>query len=87
MAGQARAALAALDDRQAKLGARSATRPRSMLLAEQDPAAARRELRVVLDGDVPVLSYLTQVEAHLHAFACRDRASHSRAALVADRTG
>jgi LuxR family maltose regulon positive regulatory protein len=44
-----------------------------ILLAEQDPAAARRELRVVLDGDVPVLSYLTRVEAHLlDAFACRD---------------
>jgi LuxR family maltose regulon positive regulatory protein len=42
-------------------------------LAEQDPAAARRELRVVLDGDVPVLSYLTRVEAHLlDALACRD---------------
>lgn len=39
------------------------------------PAAepGRHELRVVLDGDVPVLSYLTQVEAHLlDAFACRD---------------
>jgi LuxR family transcriptional regulator, maltose regulon positive regulatory protein len=44
-----------------------------ILLAEQDPAAARRELRVVLNGDVPVLSYLTKVEAHLlDAFACRD---------------
>ena len=44
-----------------------------ILLAEQDPAGARRELRVVLDGDVPVLSYLTQVEAHLlDALACRD---------------
>jgi len=65
MAGQARAALAALDDRQAKLGEiRDAAAV--VLLAEQDPAAARRELRVVLDGDVPVLSYLTQVEAHLH---------------------
>ena len=43
------------------------------MLAEQDPAAARRELRVVLDGGAPVLSYLTQVEAHLlDAFACRD---------------
>jgi LuxR family maltose regulon positive regulatory protein len=44
-----------------------------ILLAEHDPAAARRELRAVLDGDVPVLSYLTQVEAHLlDALACRD---------------
>ena len=72
MAGQARAALAALDGRQATAGEiRNAAAV--ILLAEQDPAAARRELRVVLDGDVPVLSYLTRVEAHLlDAFACRD---------------
>jgi LuxR family maltose regulon positive regulatory protein len=72
MAGPARAALAALDGRQASAGEiRNAAAV--ILLAEQDPAAARRELRVVLDGDVPVLSYLTQVEAHLlDAFACRD---------------
>jgi LuxR family transcriptional regulator, maltose regulon positive regulatory protein len=72
MAEQARAALAAFDSRQASAGEiRNAAAV--VLLAEQDPAAARRELRVVLDGDVPVLSYLTQVEAHLlDAFACRD---------------
>jgi LuxR family maltose regulon positive regulatory protein len=72
MAGQARAALAALDGRQASAGEiRNAGAV--ILLAEQDPAAARRELRVVLDGDAPVLSYLTLVEAHLlDAFACRD---------------
>jgi LuxR family maltose regulon positive regulatory protein len=72
MAAQARAELAALDARQASAGEiRNAAA--AILLAEQDPAAARRELRVVLDGDVPVLSYLTQVEAHLlDAFACRD---------------
>ena len=72
MTGQARAALAALDGRQASAGEiRNAAAV--ILLAEQEPAAARRELRVVLDGDVPVLSYLTRVEAHLlDAFACRD---------------
>ena len=72
MAGQARAALAALDGRQASAGEiRNAAAV--ILLAEQDPAAARRELRFVLDGDVPVLSYLTRVEAHLlDALACRD---------------
>src|SRR5580692_3055654 len=72
MAGQARAALAALDDRQAGTGEiRNAAAV--IRLAERDPAAARRELRAVLDGTVPVLSYLTQVEAHLlDAFACRD---------------
>jgi LuxR family maltose regulon positive regulatory protein len=70
--GQARAALTALDGRQASAGEiRNADAV--ILLARQDPAAARRELRAVLDGDVPVLSYLTQVEAHLlDAFACRD---------------
>jgi LuxR family maltose regulon positive regulatory protein len=72
MTGQAKAALAALDARRASAGEiRNAAAV--ILLAEQDPAAARRELRVVLDGGAPVLSYLTQVEAHLlDAFACRD---------------
>ena len=72
MAGQARAALAALDDRQA--GAGEIRNAAAVLrLAQHDPAAARRELRVVLDGSVPVLSYFTLVEAHLlDALACRD---------------
>jgi LuxR family maltose regulon positive regulatory protein len=72
MAGQARAALAALDGRQASTGEiRNAAA--AIRLAEQDPAAAGRELRAVLDGTVPVLSYLTLVEAHLlDALACRD---------------
>jgi LuxR family maltose regulon positive regulatory protein len=57
-----------------------------ILLAEQDPAAARRELRVVLDGDVPVLSYLTQVEAHLlDAFACRDLADERASQEAAEQ--
>jgi LuxR family maltose regulon positive regulatory protein len=69
---QAKAALAALDARQGGTGEiRNATAV--VMLAERDPAAARREVRLVLDGDVPVLSYLTQIEAHLlDAFACRD---------------
>ncbi len=72
MAGQARATLAALGGQQASAGEiRNAAAV--ILLAEQDPAAARRELRLVLDGDVPVLSYLTRVEAYLlDALACRD---------------
>jgi LuxR family maltose regulon positive regulatory protein len=83
MTRQARAALAALDGRQASTGEiRNAAAV--ILLAEQEPAAARRELRVILDGDAPVLSYLTQVEAHLlDASARRDlgdeRASHEAA--------
>jgi LuxR family transcriptional regulator, maltose regulon positive regulatory protein len=72
LVGQARAALAALDGRQAGAG-ETRNAAAVILLAEKDPAAARRELRVVLDGDAPVLSYLTQLEAHLlDAFACRD---------------
>jgi LuxR family maltose regulon positive regulatory protein len=72
MADQARAALAALDGRQANAGEiRNAAAV--IRLAQQDPAAARLELRAVLDGTVPVLSYLTRVEAHLlNAIACRD---------------
>ena len=72
MAGQARAALAALDDRQASAGEiRNAAAV--IRLAQQDPAAARLELRGVLDGTIPVLSYLTRLEAHLlDALACRD---------------
>jgi LuxR family transcriptional regulator, maltose regulon positive regulatory protein len=72
LAGQAQAGLAALDGRQAGAGeVRNAAAV--VLLTGQDPAAARRELRVVLDGDVPVLSCLTRVEAHLlDALACRD---------------
>ena len=72
MAGQARAALAALDDRQASAGEiRNAAAV--IRLAQQDPAAARLELRAVLDGTAPVLSYLTRIEAHLlDALACRD---------------
>jgi DNA-binding NarL/FixJ family response regulator len=72
MTGQARAVLAALDDRQAAVGEiRNAAAV--ICLAEQDPASARRELRPVLDGSAAVHSYLTQVEAHLlDALACRD---------------
>ncbi|MFD8811625.1 LuxR C-terminal-related transcriptional regulator [Streptomyces sp. NPDC059627] len=72
MVGQARAALAAVDSRRAAVGEmRNAAAV--ILLAEQDPAAARRELRAVLGGEVPALSYTTLIEAHLlDAFACRD---------------
>jgi LuxR family maltose regulon positive regulatory protein len=85
MAGPARAALAALDGRQARAGEiRNAAAV--VLLAEQDPAAARRELRAVLDGGVPVLSYLTQVEAHLlDAFACRDLGQERAAQEAAEQ--
>ena len=72
MVEQARAALAALDDRQARAG-EIRTAAAVIRLAERDPEAARRELRPVFDGDAAVLSYLTRVEAHLlDAVACRD---------------
>ena len=71
---RARAALAALDGRRAAAG-EIRTAVAVVLLAEHDPAAARRELRSVLDGDAPVLSCLTLVEAYLlDALACRDLA-------------
>jgi LuxR family transcriptional regulator, maltose regulon positive regulatory protein len=70
--GQARAILAALDDRLATTGEiRNAAAV--ICLAEQDPAGARRELRSVLDGSAPANPYLTLVEAHLlDALASRD---------------
>ena len=72
MVEQARAALAALDDRPARAG-EIRTAAAVIRLAERDPEAARRELRLVIDGDAAVLSYLTRVEAHLlDAVACRD---------------
>ncbi len=72
MVDQARAALAALDDRQAAAGEiRNAAAV--IRLAEQDPAGARRELQAVLDGTAPVNPYLTRVDAHLlDALAWRD---------------
>ena len=69
---QARAALAALDARQAAVGEfRNAAA--AIRLAEQDPGGARRELQAVLNGAAPVNSHLTRIEAHLlDALACRD---------------
>ncbi|MFC9842342.1 LuxR C-terminal-related transcriptional regulator [Streptomyces sp. NPDC060223] len=72
MVDQARAKLAALDDRQAATG-EVRTAAAVIRLAEHDPAGARRELRSVLDGTAPVNSFLTPIEARLlDAFACRD---------------
>jgi LuxR family maltose regulon positive regulatory protein len=72
MAGQARADLAALDDRQAA-GGEIRNASAAIRVAEQDPAGARRELQPVLDGTAAVHSYLTRVEAYLlDALADRD---------------
>jgi LuxR family maltose regulon positive regulatory protein len=66
MTGEARAALAALDDQQASSGEiRNALAV--ICLAEDDPAAALAAVADVLDGTAPVLGYVTVVEAHLLA--------------------
>ena len=84
-ADQAQAALAALDDRQAGAGEiRNAAAV--IRLAQRDPAGARLELRAVLDGAVPVLSYLTRVEALLlDALACRDLGDERAAVQAAEQ--
>ena len=85
MTGQARATLAALDDRHAALGEiRNAAAV--IRLAEQDPVGARRELQAVLDGTAPVNPYLTRVETHLvDALACRDLGDERAAREAVER--
>jgi LuxR family transcriptional regulator, maltose regulon positive regulatory protein len=66
MTGEARAALAALDDERASSGEiRNALAV--ICLAEGDPAGALAAVAGVLDGTAPVLGYVTVVEAHLLA--------------------
>jgi LuxR family transcriptional regulator, maltose regulon positive regulatory protein len=83
MVDQARTTLATLDDRQATAGEiRNAAAV--IRLAEQNPAAARRELRAVLDA--PVNPHLTRVEAHLlDALACRDLGDQRTARAAVER--
>jgi LuxR family maltose regulon positive regulatory protein len=80
---QARTALAALDDRRAAAGeVRNAAAVLS--LAEQDPAAARGELRSVLQDTGG--SHLTLVEAQLlDALACRDLGDRRAAEAAVER--
>ena len=82
---QARAALAAVDDRLATAGEiRNAAA--TIHLAEHDPAGARRELEAVLDGSAPVNPYLTLIEAHLlDALACRDLGDERAARAAVER--
>ena len=62
--GEARAALAAVDDERAGSGEiRNACAV--ICLAEGDPAGALGAVQDVLDGTAPVLGYVTVVEAHL----------------------
>jgi LuxR family maltose regulon positive regulatory protein len=66
MTGEARAALAALDDERAGSGEVGNARA-VICLAEGDPTGALGALRDVLVGAAPVIGYLTVVEAHLLA--------------------
>lgn len=82
---QARATLATVDDQLAATGEiRNAAAV--IRLAEHDPAAARRELRPVLDGRAPVNPYATLIEAHLlEALACRDLGDERAARAAVER--
>ena len=79
MTGEARAALAALDDEQAGSGEIGNARA-TICLAEGDPAAALGALQDVLDGTAPVIGYLTVVEAHLLAGLAHRELGDQRAA-------
>ena len=79
MTGEARAALAALDDERASSG--EIGNARAMIcLAEGDPAGALGALRDVLDGTAPVIGYVTVVEAHLLAGLAHRELGDQRAA-------
>jgi LuxR family transcriptional regulator, maltose regulon positive regulatory protein len=83
--GEARAALAALDDERA--GSGEIRNARAVIcLAEGDPAGALGAVRDVLDGTAPVLGYVTVVEAHLLAgLACRELGDLRAANQAAER--
>jgi LuxR family transcriptional regulator, maltose regulon positive regulatory protein len=85
MTGEARAALAALDDEQAGVGEIGNARA-VICLAEGDPAGALGALRDVLDGTAPVVGYVTVVEAHLLAgLAYRELGDQRAANQAAER--
>ena len=77
--GEARAALAAVDDERAGSGEiRDACAV--ICLAEGDPAGALGVLADVLDGTAPVIGYVTVVEAHLLAGLAHRELGDQRAA-------
>ncbi len=79
MTGEARAALAALDDERATSG--EVGNARAMIcLAEGDPAGALGALPDVLDGTAPVIGYLTVLEAQLLAGLAHRELGDQRAA-------
>ena len=85
MTGEARAALAALDDERAGSGEIGNARA-VICLAEGDPAAALAAVRDVLDGTAPVIGYVTVVEAHLLAgLAYRELGDQRAANQAAER--
>jgi len=80
--GEARAALAALDDERA--GSGEIRNARAVIcLAEGDPAAALAAVAGVLDGTAPVLGYVTVMEAHLLAGLAHRQLGDQRAASQA----
>jgi LuxR family maltose regulon positive regulatory protein len=79
MPGEARAALAAVDDDRAGSGEISNARA-VICLAEDDPAGALAALQPVLDGTAPVIGYVTVVEAHLLAGLTHRELGDQRAA-------
>ena len=85
MTDRARALLAALDDERASSG--EAGNARAVIcLAEGDPAGALAAVADVLDGTVPVVGYVTVVEAHLLAgLAHRELGDQRAASQAAER--
>ena len=77
--GEARSALAALDDEQAGSGEIHNARA-AICLTEGDPAGALGSLHDVLGGTAPVLGYVTVVEAHLLAGLAHHELGDQRAA-------
>ncbi len=85
MAGEARAALAALDDDRAASGEIANARA-VICLADGDPGGALAAARDVLDGTAPVIGYVTVVEAYLLAgLACRELGDQRAANQAAER--
>ena len=85
MTGEARAAIAALDDERASSGEIRNARA-VICLAEGDPAGALGAVADVLDGTAPVLGYVTVVEAHLLAgLAYRELGDQRAASQAAER--
>jgi LuxR family maltose regulon positive regulatory protein len=85
MTGEARAALAALDDDRAVSGEIGNARA-VICLADGDPDGALAAVRDVLDGIAPVIGYVTVVEAYLLAgLACRELGDQRAANQAAER--